>query len=146
MKLNYLYSTGTLAFSYGIVDDNGEGLGHAIISFENGKFKKCDFPFRGTYTRKQWSILREIEAEITRIEQDVLCKQNSETNSIITWSPAKRGLPDSDTTVLVHLADGEVCTGFLDGDIWRNLYWGRIDAAVLHWADFPQPPDSKKQQ
>jgi hypothetical protein len=28
---------------------------------------KCDFPFRGTYTREQWAVLAEIEAEIQRL-------------------------------------------------------------------------------
>ena len=69
--------------------------------------------------------------------------KNYETNSIITWSPAKRGLPDSDITVLVHLADGEVWTGFLDADTWRYVSGDRIEAAVLHWADFPPPPTAK---
>jgi hypothetical protein len=43
-------------------------LGKVIITFENGKFSKCSFPFSGTYTREQWSMLAEIESEIHRIE------------------------------------------------------------------------------
>jgi hypothetical protein len=42
------------------------------IFFENGKFSRCDFPFRGTYNREQWAILAEIESEIHRIELNLL--------------------------------------------------------------------------
>ncbi len=58
----------------------------------------------------------------------------------ITWSPVKRELPDSDTTVLVHLEDGEVWTGFLDEGVWRFVSGERIEAEVMHWAHFPEPP------
>jgi hypothetical protein len=47
-------------------------LGKVVIVFENGKFSRCDFPFRGTYTREQWSMLAEIESEIHRIELSLL--------------------------------------------------------------------------
>lgn len=47
-------------------------LGKVIITFENGKFSRCDFPFRGTYNREQWSMLAEIESEIHRIELSLL--------------------------------------------------------------------------
>jgi len=47
-------------------------LGKVVIVFENGKFSRCDFPFRGTYTREQWSMLAEIENEIHRIELSLL--------------------------------------------------------------------------
>ena len=47
-------------------------LGKVIITFENGKFSRCDFPFRGTYNREQWSMLAEIENEIHRIELSLL--------------------------------------------------------------------------
>lgn len=60
--------------------------------------------------------------------------------SIITWSPAMDGLPDSDITVLVHLADGEVWTGFHDGEVWRFVSGDRIESKVVHWAHFPKPP------
>jgi hypothetical protein len=43
-------------------------LGKIHITFENGKFKKCTYPFAGSYTREQWAVLAEIEAEICRIE------------------------------------------------------------------------------
>jgi hypothetical protein len=47
-------------------------LGKVVIFFENGKFSRCDFPFRGTYNREQWAILAEIESEIHRIELNLL--------------------------------------------------------------------------
>jgi hypothetical protein len=47
-------------------------LDKVVITFENGKFSRCDFPFRGTYTREQWSMLAEIENEIHRIELGLL--------------------------------------------------------------------------
>jgi hypothetical protein len=72
--------------------------------------------------------------------------KNTETNSIITWSPAKRGLPDSDITVLVHLADGEVWTGFHDGEVWRFVSGDRIESQVVHWAPFPEPPTKQPEK
>jgi hypothetical protein len=45
-----------------------EFIGKVLIVFENGKFSRCDFPFKGTYNREQWSMLAEIENEIHRIE------------------------------------------------------------------------------
>lgn len=56
------------------------------------------------------------------------------------WRPVEIELPDSDTTVLVHLEDGEVWTGFLDGTTWRFVSADTIDGEVLHWAHFPAPP------
>jgi hypothetical protein len=46
--------------------------GKVLITFENGKFSRCDFPFKGTYNREQWSMLAEIESEIHRIELSLL--------------------------------------------------------------------------
>jgi hypothetical protein len=48
--------------------------------------------------------------------------------------------PDEDRTVLVHMEDGEVWTGFLDEGVWRFVSGDRIEAEVLHWAHFPEPP------
>jgi len=47
-------------------------IGKVLITFENGKFSRCDFPFKGTYNREQWSMLAEIENEIHRIELSLL--------------------------------------------------------------------------
>jgi len=46
-----------------------DALGKVVIIFENDKFLRCDFPFRGNYTREQWAALAEIESEIHRIEE-----------------------------------------------------------------------------
>ena len=43
-------------------------LGKVVITFENGKFSRCVFPFTCTYTREQWKALAAIEEEIHRIE------------------------------------------------------------------------------
>lgn len=58
--------------------------------------------------------------------------------ALIHWTSPDDELPD--TTVLVHLEDGEVWTGFLDGTTWRFVSGDSIDGEVLHWADFPAPP------
>jgi len=50
-------------------------FGKVVIVFENGKFSRCDFPFRGTYTREQWKALAAIEEEIHRIEINILKDQ-----------------------------------------------------------------------
>ena len=59
----------------------------------------------------------------------------------ILWRSPKEELPDDDQTVLLHLDDGEVWTGFRDGKAWRYVSADRIDARVLHWAPFPEPPE-----
>ena len=47
-------------------------LGKVVITFENGKFSRCVFPFHDYYTREQWAMLAEIESEIHRIELSLL--------------------------------------------------------------------------
>lgn len=58
----------------------------------------------------------------------------------ICW---KRGLPDSDITVLIFSPDGEqhVWLGFYDGKCWWRLC-GLTQAAerVTHWAEIPIGP------
>ena len=39
------------------------------ITFQNGEFLNCSFPFNGTYTREQWAMLAEIEKQIQFIER-----------------------------------------------------------------------------
>ena len=58
--------------TYCIYDESEREIGTVVITFENGKFLKCDFPFRGLYTREQWAVLSQIEAEISRIEETYL--------------------------------------------------------------------------
>ena len=59
----------------------------------------------------------------------------------ILWRSPKEEMPDDDQTVLLHLEDGEIWTGFRDGKAWRYVSADRIDASVLHWASFPEPPE-----
>lgn len=58
------------------------------------------------------------------------------------WHSYESTAPDSDESVLLHLEDGEVWTGYLDGDTWRYVSGDRIEANVVHWAHFPQPPEA----
>jgi hypothetical protein len=59
---------------------------------------------------------------------------------IVIWLPAKTMMPDSDITVLIHIEDGEVWTGFHDGSCWRYVSGDRVDCKVIHWSHFPNPP------
>lgn len=61
--------------------------------------------------------------------------------SQLVWRKVKDELPDDDQTVLVHMDDGEVWTGFLDTEVWRFVSGDRIEAEVLHWMPFPEPPE-----
>jgi len=61
--------------------------------------------------------------------------------SEVFWRTPKEELPDDDQAVLLHLEDGEIWTGFRDGKAWRYVSADRIDARVLHWAPFPEPPE-----
>ena len=45
-----------------------EETGTVTITFLNGKFEKCHFPFAGNYTRNGWRILAAIEQKISEIE------------------------------------------------------------------------------
>lgn len=58
----------------------------------------------------------------------------------MVWYPVEVDLPDDDETVLVALDDGDVGTGFLDGDTWRWVNALRIDQKVTHWMGFPNHP------
>lgn len=70
----------------------------------------------------------------------------------ITWIPAagmlgqQVKLPDAETNVLLALADGDTCEGFLDGEwggypVWRDVTGAQItQAVVMHWADMPAGP------
>ena len=61
-------------------------------------------------------------------------------NAMITWRSCADELPDDEATVLLHLDDDEVWTGFRDGDDWRYLSADLVSQPVLHWAHFPEPP------
>ena len=65
----------------------------------------------------------------------------SQIEATVTWNLlATLPLPDADITVLVALANGEVDSGFHDGDVWRYVDASRIDHEVEAWADFPSHP------
>lgn len=58
------------------------------------------------------------------------------------WINVEAALPDDGEAVIIHTLGGEVWTGFIDGDIWRNVAGARIheEEPVLHWMPFPDPP------
>lgn len=58
----------------------------------------------------------------------------------ITWHAVADKMPDDDETVLIVLADGDVCSGWHDGDNgWRDI--GAFQCAtVTHWATMPKGP------
>ena len=56
------------------------------------------------------------------------------------WISTTTQLPDDDLTVLIALDDGEVWTGFRDGDDWRYVSADLVMQPVTHWMQFPEPP------
>lgn len=60
--------------------------------------------------------------------------------STITWHAVEEELPDADSLVIIADADGDVCLGFLDGDVWRYPHAERCIDPVTHWADVPAHP------
>ena len=48
--------------------------------------------------------------------------------SAITWTTCSDGLPDGEIAVLLAFDDGEVWTGFRDGDDWRYVSTDLIEA------------------
>lgn len=67
MTLNHKSTRTLTEHTYRLTDDSDHGLGNIVITFENGKFLKCDFPIRRTYTSENWAVLAEIEDEIQRL-------------------------------------------------------------------------------
>lgn len=64
--------------------------------------------------------------------------------STIQWvSTITGGLPDSDTTVLIHcpISDDPVWMGYHDGETWRSVDGEALDRDFVdHWAHLPDPP------
>jgi hypothetical protein len=57
------------------------------------------------------------------------------------WTPIAARLPDADTLVLIAFSDLEVWTGYLDGDIWRDVSAMSLEPGfVTHWMDLPPHP------
>ena len=62
------------------------------------------------------------------------------------WIPCAEQLPDSDTTVMTFAPDSNepVWPAYHDGDQWVDMMGGPItDAAITHWMEFPEPPDTE---
>ena len=58
-----------------------------------------------------------------------------------TWIDVTQELPDDDTTVLITLDDGEVWTGYMDGDSgWTYVSGDPLQSRVTHWMHLPEPP------
>ncbi len=60
----------------------------------------------------------------------------------ITWIACTNFMPDDDECVLIALDDGEVWTGYHDGDDgWRYVSADMVCSnTVTHWMPFPPPP------
>lgn len=57
------------------------------------------------------------------------------------WIDAAQQLPDDDQCVLIALDDGEVWTGYHDGDDgWRYVSSDPLGGRVTHWMQLPEPP------
>jgi hypothetical protein len=60
-------------------------------------------------------------------------------SATIEWHPASNP-PDDEIDVILHIADGDVCSGFKDGPFWRYQSAERIISPVLHWTHLPKAP------
>lgn len=67
-------------------------------------------------------------------------RERDEARQAPAWIPVSQALPDDDGTVIVHMDDGEIWSGYLDAQVWRFICGNRIEAKVLHWRPFPDPP------
>jgi hypothetical protein len=52
------------------------------------------------------------------------------------WTKCSDAMPDDEITVLLALADGEVWTGYSDGERWRYESGVTIELPVTHWMGF----------
>lgn len=63
--------------------------------------------------------------------------------TMLTWIPLSTQLPDADLTVLIALSDRDVWTGYLDGDVWRDVSGMPLEPGrVTHWMHMPEAPDT----
>lgn len=60
----------------------------------------------------------------------------------VRWIEAAEELPDDEMTVLMHLEGGEVWTGFHEDGQWHYIGAETVRSKVLHWAEYPEPPQS----
>jgi hypothetical protein len=56
------------------------------------------------------------------------------------WISVADELPDDEITVLIALSDGEVWTGYRDGDRWLYVSGYEMQASVTHWMNLSEPP------
>ena len=56
------------------------------------------------------------------------------------WHSVDDKLPDDDLCVLIALDDGEVWTGFMQGDEWFYVTGDTMESKVTHWAHVPAHP------
>lgn len=71
------------------------------------------------------------------------CHPRTDGMPATLWRSVAEDMPDDGETVIIHTKDGEVWTGFIDGEVWRNVAGARIYDydPVLHWMPFPNPPE-----
>lgn len=76
--------------------------------------------------------------------RDVLLKaaQELEEGPKVRWVSTIEAMPDSDTTVLIHVPRGDdpVWMGFHDGEQWRYVDAMPVGKRVRYWAHLPEPP------
>jgi hypothetical protein len=89
---------------------------------------------------RKWQTLRLWGAEPDFIHDFIKFQQKIIQSNAPHWIPVSQALPDDDATVLVHMTDDEVWTGYLDAETWRFVSGDRIESPVLHWRPFPDPP------
>lgn len=74
-------------------------------------------------------------------EFERVCVELSGTAS--GWIATAERLPDDDMVVLIALTDGEVWTGFHDGDHgWRYVSADLVGAEVRYWRERPEHPEA----
>ena len=56
------------------------------------------------------------------------------------WISVNDNLPDDDVCVLIAMDDGEVWTGYMDGDEWRYVSGDSMESKVTHWMHVPKHP------
>jgi hypothetical protein len=58
----------------------------------------------------------------------------------LQWIDVNENLPDDDVCVLIALDDGEVWTGYMDGDDWLYVSGDPMESEVTHWMHIPAHP------
>jgi ParB-like chromosome segregation protein Spo0J len=80
-----------------------------------------------------------------KVTPRVLAKQRARSapqlKVTLEWLPVPANLPDADTTVLLALAEGEACTGYLDAETWRDTSGMPLGPSrVTHYMHLPAVP------